>query len=226
MDAGGQSGRRPARNEPGRTANRAESEAALEQAALALLARDGVLAGLNLREAADLAGVNRGLVYHYYGSRGRLLRRAIKRTGERSLNQLRRLTTRQGLQRWRRVFEILLRDPTPVELTTLLLLDGTEPLRVAPLLDQAMASLRLDVEAGELAPDVDLVALHAVLVTSIYGYLLYRRALAAEHGLPVRQLDRRVADLLYDRLLPHLRDPIRGAWSPEARTPPEDCRAV
>ncbi|HAM48545.1 MAG TPA: TetR family transcriptional regulator, partial [Alphaproteobacteria bacterium] len=48
--------------------DRGASEAALEAAALRLLRRHGVLAGLNLREVADEAGVNRGLVYHYFGS--------------------------------------------------------------------------------------------------------------------------------------------------------------
>jgi AcrR family transcriptional regulator len=47
----------------------------LERAARELLERDGVLGGLNLREVADHAGVNRGLVYHCFGSRRDLLRR-------------------------------------------------------------------------------------------------------------------------------------------------------
>ena len=52
-----------------RTPNRPATEAALQTAALDLLERNGVLAGLNLREVADEAGVNRGLVYHYFGTR-------------------------------------------------------------------------------------------------------------------------------------------------------------
>ena len=59
---------------PPRTPNRPATEAALQRAALDLLGRNGVLAGLNLREVADEAGVNRGLVYHYFGSRRDLLR--------------------------------------------------------------------------------------------------------------------------------------------------------
>jgi AcrR family transcriptional regulator len=47
----------------------------LERAARELLERNGVLGGLNLREVADHAGVNRGLVYHCFGSRRDLLRR-------------------------------------------------------------------------------------------------------------------------------------------------------
>ncbi len=40
--------------------NRAETERRLIDSALDLIRRNGVLAGLNLREVADGAGVNRG----------------------------------------------------------------------------------------------------------------------------------------------------------------------
>ena len=45
-----------------------------DPASLDGIERDGVLAGLNLQEVADEAGVNRGLVYRYFGSRRELLR--------------------------------------------------------------------------------------------------------------------------------------------------------
>src|SRR5262245_36628667 len=61
-----------------RQPDRAATEQALQKAALALLERNGVLAGLNLREVAEEAGVNRGLVYHYFGSRRALLRAALR----------------------------------------------------------------------------------------------------------------------------------------------------
>ena len=50
----------------------------MQRAALLLLERNGVLAGLNLRQVAEEAGVNRGLVYHYFGSRRDLLRAALR----------------------------------------------------------------------------------------------------------------------------------------------------
>ena len=59
--------------------NRAETERRLIDAALDLIRRNGVLAGLNLREVAAAAGVNRGNIYHYFGSRQELLRAAISR---------------------------------------------------------------------------------------------------------------------------------------------------
>ena len=62
--------------------NRAETERRLIDAALDLIRRNGVLAGLNLREVADGAGVNRGNIYPYFGSRRELLRAAINRRFE------------------------------------------------------------------------------------------------------------------------------------------------
>ena len=58
---------------------RAETERRLIEAALELIKRNGILAGLNLREVAAAAGVNRGNIYHYFGSRQELLREAIAR---------------------------------------------------------------------------------------------------------------------------------------------------
>ena len=59
--------------------SRAETEQKLIEVALKLLRDKGILAGLNLREVADGAGVNRGNIYHYFGSRQELLRAAINR---------------------------------------------------------------------------------------------------------------------------------------------------
>lgn len=190
-----------------KTPGRLATEAALEEAAMALLRRDGVLAGLNLREVADAAGVNRGLVYHYYGSRAQLLRQALKRRGAATRTQLAANARLRFIPRFRAFFQTLIGNVEPVVLTTLLLLDGSEPLRVMPLREQTQAGLRRAVAGRELAPDTDLMALHALLVTGAYGYALYREAFAAELGVPVSELDGRVAALLFDRLLPTLAPP-------------------
>src|SRR4051812_47457639 len=62
-----------------RRPDREGTEAALLDAALELIERDGILAGLNMQETADAAGVNRGLIHHYFGSRRALLRAALDR---------------------------------------------------------------------------------------------------------------------------------------------------
>ena len=59
--------------------SRAETERRLIDVALEQIRDKGVLAGLNLREVAEGAGVNRGNIYHYFGSRQELLRAAINR---------------------------------------------------------------------------------------------------------------------------------------------------
>ncbi|MCP4004306.1 MAG: helix-turn-helix transcriptional regulator, partial [bacterium] len=75
--------------------NRADTERRLIDAALDLIRRNGVLAGLNLREVADGAGVNRGNIYHYFGSRRELLRAAITRRFEAVIESL--LADRRGV---------------------------------------------------------------------------------------------------------------------------------
>ena len=57
--------------------DRSETEKRLVEVALAMMERDGVLGGLNLRKVAEAAGVNRGNIYHYFGTRRELLRAAI-----------------------------------------------------------------------------------------------------------------------------------------------------
>ena len=74
----GKKGARPDK-EPKQRRSRAETEQKLIDVALDLIRDKGVLAGLNLREVAEGAGVNRGNIYHYFGSRQELLRTAISR---------------------------------------------------------------------------------------------------------------------------------------------------
>lgn len=168
-----------------------------------LLRRDGVLAGLNLREVADEAGVNRGLVYHYFGSRGKLLRKALRHRGEKALQEIRALQGYPFVERQVRFLRTLLDNPEPVRLRTLLLLDGSERFKMMPLKAQTQAAIRAAVEAGEVDPDIDTNALHALLVTSVYGYVLYRESFAAELGVKVESLDERYSEL-YERVVDSL----------------------
>lgn len=168
---------------------------------MTLLWRDGVLAGLNLREVANEAGVNRGLVYHYYGSRGKLLRKALLRRGEATRAELAASHQLPFRTRWRRFFQTTVDHPEPVALSTLLILDGSEPIRSMPMREQTQEGLQRSVEDGDIDPDIDLVALHTILVTATYGYSLYRESFAREFGVNVEDLDARVSSLLYDRLV-------------------------
>ena len=69
----------PQKSSQKKNRSRAETEEKLITVALGIIRDKGVLAGLNLREVADGAGVNRGNIYHYFGSRQELLRVAISR---------------------------------------------------------------------------------------------------------------------------------------------------
>ena len=76
------------RNKPKQRRNREETERRLIDVALDLIRKNGVLAGLNLKEVAEGAGVNRGNIYRYFGSRQELLRAAINRRFEAAVDSM------------------------------------------------------------------------------------------------------------------------------------------
>lgn len=180
--------------------SRAKTEAELEAAALALIQRDGVLAGLNLREAADHAGVNRGLVYHYFGSRRGLLRAALRKDAGRRLDAVRSGDRLPFGARWRRFLRVMTGEAEAVRLMTLLILDGDTRLRTMPLRDETQRLLEADKSDRALASDLDLEAAHAAIVSFTWGYVVYREALARESDMTPDELDERVA-VVFDLML-------------------------
>lgn len=102
----------------------------------------------------------------------------------------------------------LVDNAEPVRLRTLLLLDRTERLRMMPLREQTQARLRHAMDSGELDPDLDLRSLHAFIVSSVYGYVLYREPFAAELGIDISELDERFSEL-YERIMLSLGPPAR-----------------
>ena len=139
--------------------NRAETERQLIDAALDLIRRNGVLAGLNLREVADGAGVNRGNIYHYFGSRRELLRAAIAGRFEAVVEYL--LADRRGLsfvERRLRAFRSTdsIRDS---QMRALLVIDGDETVDPMPRYEAVLRSLRQDVIDGDIDRAHDLEAL-------------------------------------------------------------------
>lgn len=164
------------------------------RAALRLLRRHGVLAGLNLREVADEAGLNRGLIYHYFGSRRALLRAALARVTGRGSAVVDEARPLPFAERRRRVFEILARGSQFASLGALLALDGDESYHPFPHIEQTKADLRRDVDQRHLPPDADPLALHAVTSAAILGYSLFREAFARDLGVSTDELDRRATD--------------------------------
>ena len=190
----------------GATGDRAATEDRLTLAALRLIQRNGVLGGLNLREVADEAGVNRGLIYHYFGSRRDLVRTAINRivAADRATTGARSLPF--GARR-RRMFDVLAKAPGFARLTALLALDGDDTFRAFPQLEASLDDLGRDVDEGRLPPATDVAALHAVTSATMRGYAIYREAFARELDIPVDELDRRAGDV-FEELLTSL-DPHR-----------------
>jgi AcrR family transcriptional regulator len=151
--------------------SRVATEQRLIDVALELIRKNGILAGLNLREVAEGAGVNRGNIYHYFGSRQELLRAAINR----------------------RFTKDTLNDS---QLRALLVLDGDDSVDPMPQYEAAISHLRQDVIDGDIHPDHDLEALHAALTALSRGYRIFRIPLAKRMGIGARELDVRVTEIL------------------------------
>jgi AcrR family transcriptional regulator len=180
---------------------RESTEQLLENTALALMQEQGVLAGLNLREVADRARVNRGLVYHYFGSRQELLRRALVRQVATKFARLDQLAEVPFKQRIGAILASVIDGADVIRLGTLLVLDGTGPVSTMPRLAESLREFRRDVDEGTLSWDTDLLALNAVLSAALYGYAVFRESFAGELSMPVEELDCRVAELLRRMLL-------------------------
>lgn len=185
---------------PNGSRDRAATEAALQGAAIRLMERDGVLAGLNLNEVAAEAGVNRGLVYHHFGSRQELLRAALARTAKARFDEVAEADELPFRARMLAVLRTMIRHRQAVQLATLLVADRDPSLRTMPLRAVTQRRLAADVAGGALDDDLDLDAVHASVVSLAYGYVLYRERFADEIGVPVDDLDERVAAVA-DRML-------------------------
>jgi AcrR family transcriptional regulator len=188
-----------------RTPNRPATEAALQTAALDLLERNGVLAGLNLREVADEAGVNRGLVYHYFGTRRDLLRSALRRDVEQRLADFAPGLGLSAGARYERFLRTALGHRQAIVLALLLVLDGDKGVRMVPDPDGVRERLDRDIDEGGLPPNVDGIGVHAALASLVYGYTALRDRLADELSVDPGDLDERVASTvgrLVGRLAP------------------------
>ncbi|HWW48407.1 MAG TPA: helix-turn-helix domain-containing protein [Xanthobacteraceae bacterium] len=169
----------------------------VEDAALAMMEKEGVLAGLNLNEVAKHAGVTRGLVYHHFGSRRGLLRAAIKRRMSRERRSFR--TPNEPMRLGDRVAHAIhstIKNKDMLALTTLLHLDGSTAPRLMPNAEYTLLLLQRDQAMGFVPEGGDLPALHAAYAAATYGYGLYRDVFARDLGIPVEELDQRVVDVL------------------------------
>ena len=187
---------RPRTRQPDRLA----TESALQKAALLLLERNGVLAGLNLRQVADEAGVNRGLVYHYFGSRRDLLRAALRSDVTERMTDFAPGLGMAAPSRYERFFRTMLNHRQAAVLAALLILDGDRGVRMIPNPAGTRDRIQRDIDEGNLPPDLDGNGVHAAFASMIYGYMVLRDRFADELDVDVEHLDDQVASMI-DRLM-------------------------
>lgn len=143
----------------------------LSSAVVDLLDEQGILAGVNLREVAERAGVHRGLVYHYFGSRRELLLAALRMY----LPDAGPVTSDGGAP-GDRLYAAGVRDNQPMRLMALLALDGDDSYEpFGKIVSRKRPTIRQ--MAGTC------LAL---------GHALYRQPFANEMGISQKQWDRRV----------------------------------
>jgi AcrR family transcriptional regulator len=183
-----------------RQPDRPATESALQRAALLLLERNGVLAGLNLRQVAEEAGVNRGLVYHYFGSRRDLLRAALRSNVAERISDFAPGKSMTAPGRYERFFRTMLAHRQAAVLAALLILDGDQGVRMIPDPAGTRDRIRRDMEAGVLPDDLDADGIHVAFASMIYGYMVLRDQFAGELDVEAADLDEQVAATI-DRLV-------------------------
>lgn len=175
--------------------SRAETEQKLIEVALEQIRTKGVLAGLNLREVAEGAGVNRGNIYHYFGSRQELLRAGINRKFTALI-----LSFTAGLKRIPFVEQRLrtlrlVEDSDDSLLRALLVADGDKDVDPIPYFDESLSQTRQHVIDGDIHPDHDLEALQVAISAITRGYSIFREPYAKRLGISVNEMDGRVMDI-------------------------------
>ncbi|MEH6528223.1 MAG: TetR/AcrR family transcriptional regulator [Sneathiella sp.] len=173
--------------------NSDDSVTRVQNAVLDILEKEGVLSGINLNEVAKHAKVNRGLVYHHFGTRRGLLRSAIRRRMIDKQQENRTPTKPMKLgERVAHALRATLDIVDTLRLTTLLHLDGSSAPDLMPNAETTLILLERDREMG-LLPDVeDLKALHASYAAAVYGYAIYREIFARDLDIDLEDLDARV----------------------------------
>ncbi len=180
--------------------SRADTEQRLIDVALELIRGNGVLAGLNLRQVADGAGVNRGNIYHYFGSRQELLRAAINRQFAALVDALKKGKTQAQagfVTRRLRGFQTNGgNDTNDSMLRALLVLDGDDTVDPIPLYEMQLSQLRQDVIDGDIDRGHDLDALQVAISAFFRGYRIFRLPYARRVGIGPNELDDRVGKIL------------------------------
>lgn len=180
-----------------RTRDREGTERALLAAARRLIMRDGVLAGLSLSDVSDEAGVNRRLIYQYFGTRQELLRAAIAER-HRAVRESLHATGHFDLdfaERYIHSYEALHDFADTFKLEALAILDGDDSVKLFPFLNASLEAFRRDIQAGR-AHEEDATIVHTFLSNAIRAHWLFREKTAGELGIDLDELDQRVGRVL------------------------------
>jgi AcrR family transcriptional regulator len=176
--------------------SRANTEQKLIDVALNLIRDNGVLAGLNLRAVAEGAGVNRGNIYHYFGSRQELLRAAIGRRFKVLVSTMATSNkNKRFVERRLNSFRIS-KGSNDSKLRALLVLDGDDTVDPIPFHEEGLSLLRKDVIDGDIHMEHDLEALQVALSAMLRGYRIFREPYANRVDIDADELDERVANIM------------------------------
>jgi AcrR family transcriptional regulator len=194
------------------TSNRGPARDALLDAAVAQLQQKGALAGLNLREVADAAGVTPANIYHLFGSRQGLLREALRREADRLQAPLAVAAEKDFVGRRLHMFDAILDSPV-LRLTALLALDGDPEYRPLPFLDATREQYGRMIADGELPDDLDVEALHVLAIATSIAAAIYLEPAARQLEVAPDELRARLRSA-FGRLLGAAVDPSRPGDPP------------
>ena len=166
------------------------------EAAIHLLTRDGVLAGLSLQEVADTARSNRALIHRYFGGRRGLLRAALDRRKRAMAPLAATLRLVDPKKRSVQSFPGFTKDPSFAAIVMLLALDGDDAFEPLPYFTETINDLAAEQRAGVWVESADLLALTVIVEVFIYGYFVMRPSIARQLEMSLLDLDRRVETAL------------------------------
>ena len=178
--------------QPRRARDRSRTETDLLETTFELFQRDGIFAGINLKEVADRSGVNRGQIYQYFGDRRSLLRAAVAYRIQIWMQGAKRHFDLSFAQRRRAMFRSALENPDTTLVEALLALDGDPDYHPMPELTRTREALERDLATCHLPAGSDAIAMHAFMVAAYKGYIVFRTALARDIGISVQELDKRI----------------------------------
>jgi AcrR family transcriptional regulator len=174
-----------------RARGRAATERLLQDAALRVLDHEGVLSGISLQEVADEAGLSRGLINHYFGSRRALLRAALDRRRRAAVTPVREMLAGPPSGGFRWFWRGTIRDPQWARVMALLALDDDPSFEPIHMLDDVLAAAEQAKADGTVPADADIEAGHVVTLALACGWSLLRESFARQLGVAVEELDER-----------------------------------